>query len=141
MLGSFEVRTDDGVLADVPGARLRGLLIALALEPGHVVPKATLVDWIWGEHPPSEAANALQRLVSRLRKSLPEGLVEGQTSFVGRDADVAAVRELIAGHRLTTLTGPGGSGKTRLATETARAARRPAGRGLAGGARSHRRGR
>ena len=79
MLGPFEVRTDDGVLADVPGARLRGLLIALALEPGRVVPKATLVDWIWGEHPPSDAANALQRLVSRLRKALPEGLVEGQT--------------------------------------------------------------
>ncbi|MGH3408085.1 MAG: BTAD domain-containing putative transcriptional regulator, partial [Streptosporangiaceae bacterium] len=79
MLGSFEVRTDDGVLADVPGARLRALLIALALQPGRAVPKATLVDWIWGEHPPSEAANALQRLVSRLRKALPEGLVEGQT--------------------------------------------------------------
>src|SRR2546421_10742263 len=78
MLGSFELRTDDGALADVPGARLRGLLIALALEPGHAVPKATLVDWIWGEHPPSDAANALQRLVSRLRKALPEGLVEGQ---------------------------------------------------------------
>ncbi len=78
MLGSFELRTDDGALADVPGARLRGLLIALALEPGRAVPKATLVDWIWGEHPPSDAANALQRLVSRLRKVLPEGLVEGQ---------------------------------------------------------------
>jgi predicted ATPase len=78
MLGSFEVRTDDGVLADMPGARLRGLLTALALEPGHVVPKATLVDWIWGERPPSDAANALQRLVSRLRKALPEGLVEGK---------------------------------------------------------------
>src|SRR6202051_303716 len=78
MLGSFEVRTDDGAFADVPGARLRGLLIALALEPGQVVQKATLVDWIWGERPPSDAANALQRLVSRLRKALPEGLVEGQ---------------------------------------------------------------
>ena len=42
------------------------------------------------------------------------------TSFVGRDADVAVVRELVAEHRLTTLIGPGGSGKTRLATETAR---------------------
>ena len=79
MLGSFEVRTDNGVVADVPGARLRGLLVALALEPGRVVPKATLVDWIWGENPPAEAANALQRLVSRLRKVLPEGVVEGQT--------------------------------------------------------------
>ena len=79
ILGPFEVRTDDGVFADVPGARLRGLLTALALEPGHVVPKATLVDWIWGEHPPADAVNALQRLVSRMRKALPEGLVEGQT--------------------------------------------------------------
>jgi predicted ATPase/DNA-binding SARP family transcriptional activator len=295
MLGPFEVRTDDGAFAEVPGARLRGLLIALALEPGHVVPNAALIDWIWGERPPSDAANALQRLVSRLRKALPEGLVAGQTggyrltvepdavdavrferiigqartdenprrvellrealalwrgaamqdvglqesaafdaavtrleglrltamedrfdaeiglghgaellteltdlvavhpmrerlvgalmralvaagrdaeallvyqrtrealadelgvdpspglsavhvallrgelgrreetrktnlraeltSFVGKDADVAAIRELIAGHRLTTLVGPGGSGKTRLATETAR---------------------
>ncbi|WP_346534607.1 BTAD domain-containing putative transcriptional regulator [Micromonospora sp. DPT] len=78
MLGSFEVRTDDGAFADVPGARLRGLLAALALKPGRVVPKATLVDWIWGEHPPADAANALHRLVSRLRKVLPEGSVEGQ---------------------------------------------------------------
>ncbi|MFD1150428.1 AfsR/SARP family transcriptional regulator, partial [Saccharothrix hoggarensis] len=78
MLGPFEVRTDDGVLVDVPGARLRGLVVALALEPGHVVPKAALVDWIWGEQPPADAANALQRLVSRLRKVLPEGSVEGR---------------------------------------------------------------
>ena len=42
------------------------------------------------------------------------------TSFVGKDADVAAVRELLAEHRLTTVIGPGGAGKTRLATETAR---------------------
>jgi predicted ATPase len=42
------------------------------------------------------------------------------TSYVGKDDDIAAVSELIAGHRLTTLIGPGGSGKTRLAAETAR---------------------
>jgi predicted ATPase/DNA-binding SARP family transcriptional activator len=78
ILGPFEVRADDGVLGDVPGARLRALLIALALEPGRVVSKATLVDWIWGEQPPADTANALQRLVSRLRKALPEQLIEGQ---------------------------------------------------------------
>jgi predicted ATPase/DNA-binding SARP family transcriptional activator len=91
MLGPFEVRMDDGTFAEVPGARLRGLLIALALEPGHVVPNATLVDWIWGEHPPSDAANALQRLVSRLRKALPEGLVEGHTGGYGLTAEPDAV--------------------------------------------------
>ena len=79
MLGPFEARTDDGGFAEVPGARLRGLLVALALEPGHVVPKATLIDWIWGERPPADAVNALQRLVSRLRKTLPDGLIGGQT--------------------------------------------------------------
>ncbi|WP_431880679.1 BTAD domain-containing putative transcriptional regulator, partial [Micromonospora chalcea] len=77
LLGPFQVTTDGGVPADVPGARLRGLLAALALQPGRVVPKATLVDWIWGEHPPADAANALQRLVSRLRKALPAGVVDG----------------------------------------------------------------
>ncbi|MFE3882863.1 BTAD domain-containing putative transcriptional regulator [Streptomyces lydicus] len=78
MLGPFEVRTDDGDLADVPGARLRGLLIALALKPGQVVAKASLVDWIWGERLPAGATNALQRLVSRLRKALPHGVIEGR---------------------------------------------------------------
>ncbi|MGW6269150.1 BTAD domain-containing putative transcriptional regulator [Streptomyces sp. NPDC055060] len=79
MLGPFEVRTDQGDLVDVPGARLRGLLVALALKAGHAVPKASLVDWIWGEHPPADASNALQRLASRLRKALPDGVIEGQT--------------------------------------------------------------
>ncbi len=78
MLGPFEVRTGDGVLAEVPGARLRALLIALALEPGRVVGKAALIDWIWGEHPPADASNALQRLASRLRKALQTDALEGQ---------------------------------------------------------------
>ena len=91
ILGSFEVRSDDGVVADVPGARLRGLLIALALDPGHVVPKATLVDWIWGENPPADAANALQRLVSRLRKVLPDGAVEGRPAGYRLTVDPDAV--------------------------------------------------
>ncbi|EOD65339.1 BTAD domain-containing putative transcriptional regulator [Amycolatopsis vancoresmycina] len=95
ILGPFEVRTDDGALAEIPGARLRGLLVALALEPGQVVPKGTLVDWIWGEHPPAEAPNALQRLVSRLRKALPEGAVDSRPTgyrLVVAPDDVDAVR-------------------------------------------------
>ncbi|MGW6930950.1 BTAD domain-containing putative transcriptional regulator [Lentzea sp. NPDC054927] len=91
ILGPFEVRADDGTLADVPGARLRALLIALALQPGRVVPKATLVDWIWGENPPADAANALQRLVSRLRKALPDASVDGLTDGYRLAVDPDAV--------------------------------------------------
>jgi predicted ATPase len=43
------------------------------------------------------------------------------TSFVGRDAELRQVAELLGAHRLITLTGPGGAGKTRLAVEAARA--------------------
>ena len=95
MLGPFEVRTPDGAAGEVPGARLRGVLVALALRPGQVVPKASLIDWIWGEQPPADAANALQRLVSRLRKVLPDGVVEGQTDgyrLAVQPDDVDAVR-------------------------------------------------
>ncbi|MGH3843702.1 MAG: ATP-binding protein [Pseudonocardiaceae bacterium] len=42
------------------------------------------------------------------------------TSFVGRDAEVAEVAELLGEYRLVTVTGPGGIGKTRLASEVAR---------------------
>ncbi|PIB76048.1 helix-turn-helix transcriptional regulator, partial [Mycobacterium celatum] len=41
------------------------------------------------------------------------------TKFVGRDAELAQVRELLAHNRLVTLTGTGGAGKTRLAVQVA----------------------
>ena len=39
--------------------------------------------------------------------------------FVGRDAELARLREAVRSSRLVTLTGPGGAGKTRLAVEAA----------------------
>jgi predicted ATPase/class 3 adenylate cyclase/DNA-binding CsgD family transcriptional regulator len=41
------------------------------------------------------------------------------TSFVGREAEIDDVRQLLADNRLVTLTGAGGVGKTRLAIEVA----------------------
>jgi predicted ATPase/class 3 adenylate cyclase/DNA-binding CsgD family transcriptional regulator len=41
------------------------------------------------------------------------------TSFVGREAELTQVHELLTGNRLVTLTGAGGAGKTRLANQIA----------------------
>lgn len=43
------------------------------------------------------------------------------TSLVGRAGDLGRIERLVAGHRLVTLTGVGGCGKTRLALEVAHA--------------------
>jgi DNA-binding winged helix-turn-helix (wHTH) protein len=58
----------------VPGAKPRALLVLLVLHAGRVVPADRLVDGLWGEHLPADPANALQALVSRLRRALdPSG--------------------------------------------------------------------
>nr|WP_236714845.1 BTAD domain-containing putative transcriptional regulator [Nonomuraea pusilla] len=85
---------------EVPGVRLRALLAALALEPGRVVTRARLVDWIWGERPPADEVNALQALVSRLRRVLPDGVVEADSggyrlAVAPDDVDVCRFERLV----------------------------------------------
>jgi predicted ATPase/DNA-binding CsgD family transcriptional regulator len=52
------------------------------------------------------------------------GLRDELTEFVGRRAELAQVRDALAGARLVTLTGPGGIGKSRLALQVAAGAGR-----------------
>ncbi|MFH9106075.1 BTAD domain-containing putative transcriptional regulator [Streptomyces albus] len=61
----------------------------------------------WGE----DRSGGTRRAPGNLRARL--------TSFVGREAEIAAIGTDLTGSRLVTLTGPGGSGKTRLAEEVA----------------------
>jgi predicted ATPase len=51
-------------------------------------------------------------------------LPEQPTSFVGRDCELAELERLVVDHRVVSLVGAGGTGKTRLAVETARRASR-----------------
>jgi predicted ATPase len=51
--------------------------------------------------------------------AIPTNLSPALASFVGRDADIAGIGELLERHRLVTLVGAGGCGKTRLAAELA----------------------
>ena len=49
----------------------------------------------------------------------PGNLRTAATSFIGRDSEAGEVHAAVKAHRLVTLTGVGGVGKTRLATEVA----------------------
>jgi Adenylate and Guanylate cyclase catalytic domain len=49
----------------------------------------------------------------------PGNLRPASTSFIGRESDAGEVQAAVKAHRLVTLTGVGGVGKTRLATEVA----------------------
>jgi len=52
---------------------------------------------------------------TKLHSNLPAQV----SSFIGREAELAAVRALVGRSRLVTLTGAGGAGKTRLGLQVA----------------------
>ncbi len=58
-------------------------------------------------------------LASLDNPDLPNNLPGQLSAFVGREQELAAVRSLVASSRQVTQTGPGGSGKTRLALQAA----------------------
>lgn len=59
---------------EIGGARVRALLVRLALDPGRVVTADRLIDDLWPDDPPAHPTAALQSLVSRARREAP-GLI------------------------------------------------------------------
>jgi predicted ATPase/DNA-binding SARP family transcriptional activator len=101
LLGAVEVRRGDTAVP-VSGVRLRGLLVRLALAGGRTVDPGVLVEALWPEERPADPANALQSLVSRLRRMLGDtgavAQVEGGYRLKVIDDDVDALRfERLAG--------------------------------------------
>jgi predicted ATPase/DNA-binding winged helix-turn-helix (wHTH) protein len=125
------------------------LLGALVDRAGHLVTKDELLDQVWPKMVVEEAAlhvqvSALRKILGAdaittvsgrgyqftlpvtrgdaeaTRASKPKHNLPYQlTSFIGREQEIAQLEELVTTHRLVTLTGAGGAGKTRLAIEVA----------------------
>jgi predicted ATPase/class 3 adenylate cyclase len=52
-------------------------------------------------------------------KTIPNNLPVQLTSFIGREKEMAEIKQALAEHRLVTLTGSGGAGKSRLSLQAA----------------------
>ncbi|MBT2454257.1 AfsR/SARP family transcriptional regulator [Streptomyces sp. ISL-86] len=123
ILGSVQIYDDRADVQIVPtGAKQRALLGALVAKAGQVMPAERLVDELWGEHPPANAANALQAHVARLRRLLPvpapgsgephhEWLVTRPMGYVLRlgrtDTDAQRFHRLVTEGRALAAADPG----------------------------------
>jgi DNA-binding SARP family transcriptional activator/tRNA A-37 threonylcarbamoyl transferase component Bud32 len=77
VLGPLEAWEGGGRLA-LGGPKQRLVLAHLLLRANQVVAADRLIDQVWGEEPPDAARSALQAYVSRLRRSLGAGRLQGR---------------------------------------------------------------
>jgi predicted ATPase/serine/threonine protein kinase len=119
------------ILRDQPEA-------AASLNPQAPAPLCWVIERCLAKNPKDryDSTHDLARDLAAIRDRLPEApsrhlaprintLPSQATAFIGREREVAAVKELLLREdvRVVTLTGPGGIGKTRLALQVASEAR------------------
>jgi predicted ATPase len=102
--------------------RLAGLIYAAANLKRYAtifkLPMPTNVELLFDENQTNEDSQAQN---TSKAKQIKNNLPAQPTPFIGREKQLAAIKELImkAETRLVTLLGPGGSGKTRLSLQVA----------------------
>jgi two-component SAPR family response regulator len=106
-----------GEIVEVTGARLRALLIMLALHPGQLVTVSQLIDGLWPQEMPAGAGNALQALISRLSRALPEAVLESrpsgyQLNIDPRCTDIVRFEDLVTAGRAQLRDDPAAAGQT-----------------------------
>lgn len=112
VLGPLEVWRDGEPVELAP--RLRRVLRLLALQPGELVGRETLIDVLWGKRRPDTAAVLVPANVSRLRQALG---TEGRDGLIDQDdagyrlragpetLDVLAFNGLVSQARASALAG------------------------------------
>jgi DNA-binding SARP family transcriptional activator len=75
VLGPLEA-VQDGRFVELGPTKQKALLALLLLNPGRTVAVGRIVDELWGDDPPASARKAIQVYVSRLRKLLPDGILQ-----------------------------------------------------------------
>jgi predicted ATPase/DNA-binding SARP family transcriptional activator len=104
VLGPLEVRVDKGVVPLRAGLP-RKLLVTLVLRLGERVSIDALADILWGDDPPDDPVNALQILVSHLRKAFSASGEAVTLERVGKGYRLLAARESIDAYRVETVAG------------------------------------
>lgn len=91
ILGPLEVSVGGREVA-LTGTRLRTLLVRLAVDAPKPVAVPELIDAVWEDQPPADAANALQSLVSRLRRAFAApAVITAEPAGYRLDADRSAI--------------------------------------------------
>ncbi|WP_248960314.1 BTAD domain-containing putative transcriptional regulator [Sphaerisporangium perillae] len=86
--------------AKIGGARLRALLIRLALSPGRIVTAERLIEDLWEDHPPVNPMAALQSLIARLRREVGDAIVSHPAGYrLDAEVDAAEFEALAASGR------------------------------------------
>jgi DNA-binding SARP family transcriptional activator len=111
ILGPLEV-LDEGRAIALGGSRQRALLALLLLHANETLTTDRLIDELWGERPPANAAKTVQMQVSRLRKALAAGADDGSAGVVvtrERGYELMLDPERLDSHRFERLVAEGRS--------------------------------
>ena len=111
ILGPLEV-LDEGRAITLGGSKQRALLALLLLHANETLSTDRLIDELWGERPPANAAKTVQMQISRLRKALAGEAGNGSAGVVvtrERGYELRVDPEHLDAHRFERLVAEGRS--------------------------------